>query len=57
MEEREILELATTYLPAPGIDSMMEKGFAAWSVEQGGSVTPVNLRFMHSQELLLNAVS
>jgi hypothetical protein len=35
MEEGEILELVTTYLPAPGIDIMKEKGFAAWSVEQG----------------------
>jgi hypothetical protein len=35
MEEGEILELVTAYLPAPGIDIMREKGFAAWSVEQG----------------------
>ncbi len=35
MEEGEILELVTRYLPAPGIDIMKGKGFAAWSVEQG----------------------
>jgi hypothetical protein len=35
MEEGEILELVTAYLPAPGIDIMREKGFAVWSVEQG----------------------
>ena len=28
MEEGEILELATTYLPAPRTDIMREKGFA-----------------------------
>ncbi|MCP3919362.1 MAG: DUF1858 domain-containing protein [bacterium] len=31
----EIVELVTTYLPAPGIDIMKEKGFEAWSVERG----------------------
>ena len=35
MEEGEILELVTAYLPAPGIDIMREKGFAVWPVEQG----------------------
>lgn len=31
----EIIELVTTYLPAPGIDIMRAKGFLAWSVEEG----------------------
>ena len=35
MREGEILELVTTFLPAPGIDLMKNKGFAAWSLEQG----------------------
>lgn len=29
----EILELTTTFLPAPGIDIMKRKGFLVWSVE------------------------
>lgn len=31
--EREILEFRTTFLPAPGIDAMSRKGFAAWTKE------------------------
>jgi hypothetical protein len=38
MDEGEILELVTAHLPAPGIDIMKEKGFAVWSVEQGGAI-------------------
>ncbi len=38
LEEGEIIELVTTYLPAPGIDIMKEKGFAAWPVEDGGLI-------------------
>ena len=34
-QEGEIIELVTTYLPAPGIDIMKEKGFAVWPVEDG----------------------
>ena len=34
MQEGEIIELVTTYLPAPGIDIMKKKGFEAWSVSQ-----------------------
>jgi hypothetical protein len=30
----EILELITTFLPAPGIDVMKAQGFSAWSVEE-----------------------
>ena len=33
--ENEIVELVTTYLPAPGIDIMKKKGFEAWSVSRG----------------------
>ncbi len=32
MEPGEILALVTTYLPAPGIDIMRNKGFGTWSV-------------------------
>lgn len=35
LREGEIIELVTTYLPAPGIDIMKGKGFLAWSVEDG----------------------
>ena len=35
LQEGQIIELVTTYLPAPGIDIMKGKGFAAWSVEDG----------------------
>ena len=31
----EIIELVTTYLPAPGIDIMKEKGYSVWSMEEG----------------------
>lgn len=34
LAEGEIVELVTTYLPAPGIDIMRKKGFLAWSTEQ-----------------------
>lgn len=35
MAEGEILELVTTFLPAPGIDLMRNKGYRVWSVEEG----------------------
>ena len=34
LAEGEIVELLTTYLPAPGIDIMRKKGFLSWSTEQ-----------------------
>jgi hypothetical protein len=34
----EILELVTTYLPAPGIDIMRGKGFSTWTVEEGETI-------------------
>jgi len=34
LQETEILELVTTFLPAPGIDIMREKGFLVWSVQE-----------------------
>jgi hypothetical protein len=33
-----IIELVTTFLPAPGIDIMKGKGYSAWSREEGGVV-------------------
>jgi len=33
LEDTQILELITTYLPAPGIDIMKTKGFLVWCVE------------------------
>lgn len=35
LQETEILELITTFLPAPGIDIMKNKGFLTWSVQEG----------------------
>ena len=35
LREGEIIELVTTYLPAPGIDIMKRKGYVVWSVEEG----------------------
>jgi hypothetical protein len=35
MADGEILELVTTFLPAPGIDLMRNKGYLAWSMEDG----------------------
>ena len=34
LKEGEILELITTFLPAPGIDIMKAKGFWVWPVEE-----------------------
>jgi hypothetical protein len=34
LDEGEIAELVTTYLPAPGIDIMRKKGFLTWSTEK-----------------------
>jgi len=34
LQQTEILELITTFLPAPGIDVMKGKGFLAWSVQE-----------------------
>ncbi len=39
LEQGEILELITTFIPAPGIDIMKRKGYLAWSEkEEGGLV-------------------
>jgi hypothetical protein len=34
LQQTEILELITTFLPAPGIDIMKGKGFLVWSVQE-----------------------
>jgi len=34
LQEAEIVELVTTYIPAPGIDIMKRKGFLFWAVEE-----------------------
>ena len=33
LQMSEIVELKTTFLPAPGIDAMRNKGFLAWTHE------------------------
>jgi hypothetical protein len=35
LKQKEILELIASFLPAPGIDIMREKGFLVWSVQEG----------------------
>jgi hypothetical protein len=34
LNEAEIVELVTTFVPAPGIDLMKKKGFQAWCVQR-----------------------
>ncbi len=34
LQQAEILELITTFLPAPGIDIMKEKGYLVWSEQE-----------------------
>ncbi len=34
LQESEIVELVTTFLPAPGIDVMKKRGFLVWSVQE-----------------------
>jgi hypothetical protein len=33
-----IIELVTTFLPAPGIDSMKSKGYSIWSIKDGDGI-------------------
>ena len=49
--EGEIVRLVTTYLPAPGIDIMKEKGFQVWSREQGELVETYFCKSVDSQDL------
>lgn len=34
LQQNQIVELITTYLPAPGIDIMRKKGFLVWSMQE-----------------------
>ena len=34
LREGDVLELVTTFLPAPGIDVMKAKGFVVWTVQE-----------------------
>jgi hypothetical protein len=38
LKDGDVLELITTFLPAPGIDRLKAKGFAVWPVETAPSV-------------------
>jgi len=40
----EIIELVTTFLPAPGIDIMKSKGYSVWSREESGVVSSYFLK-------------
>ena len=37
LQQGEIVELVSTFVPAPGIDLMKKKGFQVWCVRQGPS--------------------
>jgi len=36
IQKGEIIELITTFLPAPGIDSMKAKGYLVWTTKNDG---------------------
>lgn len=38
VKKGEIIELTTSFLPAPGIDRMKEKGYAVWTVKEGDNL-------------------
>jgi hypothetical protein len=35
LDERQVVELTTTFLPAPGIDAARKKGLTTWTVREG----------------------
>ena len=37
LKRGEIIELITTFLPAPGIDSMRSKGYSVWTMKEEGN--------------------
>ena len=37
LKSGEIIELVTTFLPAPGIDSMRSKGYSVWTMKDEGN--------------------
>ena len=36
LQKGEIIELITTFLPAPGIDTMKAKGYSVWTTKSDG---------------------
>ena len=38
LHSKEIIELITTFIPAPGIDILKRKGFLVWSVREDGKL-------------------
>jgi len=38
VKKGEIIELITTFLPAPGIDTMKSKGYSVWTVKEEGNL-------------------
>lgn len=38
VKKGDIIELVTTFLPAPGIDIMKSRGYSVWSVQKLNSV-------------------
>ncbi len=47
MEGDDIIELVTTFLPAPGIDALKSKGYSVWTMHGEGSI--VLTYFMKAQ--------
>jgi len=38
VEKGEIIELVTSFLPAPGIDAMKDRGYEAWTIKEADNV-------------------
>lgn len=38
VEKGEIIELVTTFLPAPGIDIIKSKGYSVWTRKEGDNL-------------------
>jgi len=38
VKKGEIIELVTTFLPAPGIDTLRSKGYSAWTRKSEGGL-------------------
>ncbi len=47
IKQGEIVELKTTFLPAPGIDKMRSRGYSVWAVKGEGD--QINTYFMKNQ--------
>ncbi len=48
LKRGEIIELITTFLPAPGIDSMRSKGYSVWTMKDEGNT--IRTYFLNHQD-------